>query len=111
MLTALDIAGADVSPSSAVTDTAFPDLQTEKALPLIIRATDGKSGFKNEKRKDRVKISTIVEPDDLEGFFTRYSDVCKSGMSALKRRDRSKRKLKDKKKKKSNAVTEAFRPL
>jgi signal recognition particle subunit SRP14 len=44
-------------------------------------------------------LSTIVEPDALEGFFTRYADICKTGMQALKKRDRSKRKKgKDKKK-------------
>lgn len=37
-------------------------------------------------------MSTVVQPDDLEGFFARYADVCKAGMGALKKRDRSKRK-------------------
>ena len=74
-------------------------MNPENPLPLIVRATDGKSQSKDRtKNKDKVKISTVVQPDDIEGFFTRYADVCKAGMQSLKKRDRSKRK-KDKKKK------------
>ena len=63
----------------------------------MIRATDGKS---QDKRPDRVKLSTIVQPDELEGFFTRYAEIWKAGMSGLKKRDRSGRKAKAKKTKK-----------
>ena len=44
----------------------------------------------------------MVKAEDIDGFFTRYSEVCKAGMGALKKRDRSKRKKKEKKKKKSD---------
>ncbi|TVY89203.1 hypothetical protein LAWI1_G005131, partial [Lachnellula willkommii] len=65
-------------------------------LPLIIRATNGKS---KEKRDKKVKLSTIVEADALEGFFAKYAEVCKTRMSGLKKRDRSKQKEKLKAKK------------
>ena len=52
------------------------------------------------KNKGHVKISTIVQPDDLEGFFTRYADVCKASMLSLRKRDRRKRKADKGKKKK-----------
>lgn len=48
--------------------------------------------MKGEKRDERIKIATIVEAERLEGFFTKYADVCKGGMGALKKRDRSKKK-------------------
>lgn len=66
-----------------------------------MRASDGKStkSDKKTKNKDKVKLSTIVQPHDIEGFFARYADVCKAGMQSLKKRDRSRRK-KDKGKKK-----------
>lgn len=75
-------------------------MSPESSTPtrILIRATDGKSGIKGEKRHERIKISTIVEADALEGFFTRYADVCKGGMGALKKRDRSKKKKKGKSK-------------
>lgn len=76
---------------------------------ILIRATDGntnapnpKSGSKDGKitkknsSKDKVKFSTVVNAADLEAFFTRYADVCKAGMTGLKKRDRSKRKAKGK---------------
>lgn len=74
----------------------FPDLHPPQPLPILIRATDGKSG---DKRKQRVKVSTVVEADALATFFERYADICKAGMTTLKPRDRSKRKGKGKKKK------------
>jgi signal recognition particle subunit SRP14 len=71
-------------------------LQPGQPLPIVIRATDGKS---KRDRASKVKFSTIVQPDDLESFYTRYADSCKAGMAALKPRDRSKKKAKAKKKK------------
>lgn len=69
-------------------DTHPPD-----PLPLIVRATDGKTQDRERnKNPDKVKLSTVVQPDDLEAFYARYADVCKGGMQALKKRDRSKRK-------------------
>lgn len=47
-----------------------------------------------------MKISTLVQPDALDVFFARYAEVCKAGMSGLKKRDRSKAKEKLKAKKK-----------
>lgn len=44
-------------------------------------------------------LSTVVAPDDLDVFFVRYAEACKTGMSGLRKRDRKKGK-KDKKKKK-----------
>ncbi|KAI0121620.1 signal recognition particle 14kD protein [Xylariales sp. AK1849] len=80
----------------ATGDTIFPDLHPPRPLPVLIRATNGKS---KEKRKERLKLSTVVEADALPAFFEKYADVCKAGMTKLKPRDRSKRKGKAKKKK------------
>ena len=87
---------------SKVADDPLWDLHPDNPLPLIVRATDGKSTKKHDKKtknKDKVKLSTIVQPDDIETFFARYAEVCKAGMQSLRKRDRSKRK-KDKGKKK-----------
>jgi signal recognition particle subunit SRP14 len=87
----------------ATTAEAFPDLNPSKPLPIIIRATNGKS---KDQRDQKIKLSTIVETDALEGFFAKYAEVCKLGMSGLKKRDRSKakEKLKAKKKKQGGAA-------
>ncbi|KAF5022778.1 hypothetical protein F66182_5193 [Fusarium sp. NRRL 66182] len=73
-----------------------PDIRPSQPLPLLIRATDGKG---KKERSSKVKLSTVVNPEDLEAFYVRYADVCKTGMTALKPRDRSKKKAKAKKKK------------
>jgi signal recognition particle subunit SRP14 len=39
----------------------------------------------------------VVKPDDLEGFFGKYAEVCRTGMTGLKKRDKSKAKRKKKK--------------
>jgi hypothetical protein len=56
------------------------------------------------KEQGPVKLSTIVQPDDLEAFFIRYAEVCKTSMLSLRKRDRRKRKA-DKGKKKKGADT------
>ncbi|KAH8198237.1 hypothetical protein TruAng_007580 [Truncatella angustata] len=82
----------------ATIDNPLPDLHPAKPLPILIRATNGKS---KEKRKEKlkVKLSTVVEADALPVFFEKYAEVCKAGMATLKPRDRSKRKGKAKKRK------------
>ncbi|KAF2426235.1 signal recognition particle, SRP9/SRP14 subunit [Tothia fuscella] len=83
---------------SSSEDGLFPDFNLSEPVPIIVRATNGK-GKEKRLEGEKVKISTIVEPNEIEGFFTRYADVCKMGMQGMKKRDRSKRKKgKDKKK-------------
>ncbi|OBT64137.1 hypothetical protein VE03_06214 [Pseudogymnoascus sp. 23342-1-I1] len=84
-------APSDAFPTPA--DAPFPDLAPTQPLSLLIRATDGK-------HKSKVRLSTVVTAEALEGFFSRYAEVCKAGMSGLKKRDRSKAKARQKAKKK-----------
>ena len=95
------------SPAAKVADDPLWDLNPPEPLPLVVRATDGRSTQDDKKTKnpEKVKLSTVVQPDDIESFFARYADVCKAGMQSLKKRDRSKRK-KDKGKKKKGAAGE-----
>lgn len=92
------------SDAPSISSTAlFPDLAPSRPFPIIIHATNGKNQKTNKAKK--IKLSTIVESDALEGFYAKYADVCKTGMSNLKKRDRSKakEKLKAKKKKQGGA--------
>ncbi|OJJ48703.1 hypothetical protein ASPZODRAFT_130816 [Penicilliopsis zonata CBS 506.65] len=73
---------------------------------ILIRATDGNTSAPNPKssanggvsktksKASKVKISTVVAADELETFYTRYAEVCKAGMSGLKKRDRKRGKAK-----------------
>ncbi|KAK3113706.1 hypothetical protein LTR53_008742 [Teratosphaeriaceae sp. CCFEE 6253] len=99
--------------SEKIADDPLWDLHPPSPLPLLIRATDGKShtlgpdGTAKGKKKNagKVKLSTVVQPQDLEAFFGRYGEVCKAGMTGLRKRDRRGRK-KDKKKKGGKGVGE-----
>ncbi|KAI2464500.1 signal recognition particle 14kD protein [Annulohypoxylon bovei var. microspora] len=92
----------DQSLPESTSDTIFPDLHPPKPMPVLIRATNAKG---KERRQEKIKISTVVEPDSLPAFFDKYAEVCKSGMTTLKPRDRSKRKGKAKKKKGAPATS------
>lgn len=97
-----DTHNQEATPSADDESHPLADLQTDTPLPLLIRASNGKS---KDKRSEKVKLSTLVEPDALDAFYARYAEVCKGGMAALKPRDRTKRKGKAKKKKFGGAGT------
>lgn len=80
--------------------TPFPDAAPLRPLSLLIHATKER-GSKKDKDYSKTKLSTVVTADGIEAFFTRYAEVCKSGMSGLKKRDRSKAKAKQRAKKKA----------
>ncbi|KAF2134663.1 signal recognition particle, SRP9/SRP14 subunit [Dothidotthia symphoricarpi CBS 119687] len=85
-----------------VADDPLWDTHPTEPLPILIRANNnGSDKRKGTERKDveKITVSTVVKPDDLDAFFVRYAEACRAGMSALKKRDRKKGK-KDKKKKK-----------
>ncbi|KAJ5801115.1 uncharacterized protein N7518_003183 [Penicillium psychrosexuale] len=85
-----------------------PGATTTNSQPsILIRATDGNTNTPNlknaseatkisMKKASKVKLSTIVSPDDIEAFYVRYAEVCKTGMTGLKKRDRRGRKAKTK---------------
>ncbi|KAJ5922329.1 hypothetical protein N7516_010032 [Penicillium verrucosum] len=85
-----------------------PGATTTNSQPsILIRATDGNTNTPNlknasketqisMKKSQKIKLSTIVNPDDIEAFYVRYAEVCKAGMSGLKKRDRRGRKAKTK---------------
>ncbi|KAH7091115.1 signal recognition particle, SRP14 subunit [Paraphoma chrysanthemicola] len=96
-----DSASTPPSPTK-VSDDPLWDTHPESPLPILIRASNnGSAKRKGTDREDisKIVISTVVKPDDLDGFYGRYADACKTGMTGLKKRDRKKGK-KDKKKKK-----------
>lgn len=96
---AITVTGDAASPSSAplttTTSSSSNPQPTAQPAAILIRATDGQS---KEHRAAKVKISTLVQPDDLDAFYARYADVCRAGMTTLKPRDRTKRKKNKKKK-------------
>ncbi|KAL2868632.1 signal recognition particle 14 kDa protein [Aspergillus lucknowensis] len=89
------------------TESTNAEQQTSIPPPILIRATDGNTnapnpkasssqGKEKKKKESKVKLSTVVQPDELETFYTRYAEVCKAGMTGLKKRDRKQKKAKGK---------------
>lgn len=86
-----------------IDSTASSETDFSSRPSILIRATDGNTNAPNPKNNKvekktitKVKLSTIVAPEDLEAFYTRYAEVCKAGMTGLKKRDRKKGKAKGK---------------
>lgn len=89
-------------PTSSLKDTLQDTLQvsdeanTEK-FALLFRATNGSS----DKRK-KVKYTTVVSSEDLDNFWIQYTEVVKTGMSGLKKKDKKKKQKAKKAKKQSD---------
>ncbi|KAK6504052.1 hypothetical protein TWF506_002267 [Arthrobotrys conoides] len=81
-------------PTTAADETS----ETTAPVPILIRATNGKSNDPRHAGK-HIKLSTVVETDQLEAFFTRYAEVCKQGLTGLKKKVRKNKKNKKTKKK------------
>ncbi|KAF2203051.1 signal recognition particle, SRP9/SRP14 subunit [Delitschia confertaspora ATCC 74209] len=97
---------ADTPSTTKQLDDPLWDTHPEHPLPIVIRAMNSKSdkwdgpnrpGVMDRKESKKVKISTMVQPDQLDVFYARYAEVCKMSMTALKKRDRKKRKQKKRK--------------
>ena len=81
--------GVEHETVSAAMEEATSEPDPADPLPIIMRATNGKG---KARRTDRIKIRTVVQPAELDGFFTRYAEICKARMQGLKKRDKSKKK-------------------
>lgn len=90
-------------PEKVRDDPLWDTYHPEQPVPVLVRAQNNKSTKRKDTDRenvDKIKLSTVVQPDQIDAFYTRYAEACKTGMSGLKKRDRKKGK-KDKKKKKT----------
>ncbi|KAF2115479.1 signal recognition particle, SRP14 subunit [Lophiotrema nucula] len=97
-----DTTSAPPSPTKILDDPLW-DTHPENPLPVLIRASNNSSSKRKGTDRediDKIKLSTVVQPEQLDAFYARYAEVGKAGMSGLKKRDKKKKK-KDKKKKKA----------
>lgn len=102
-----DTEGYPPSPTKVADDPLW-DTHPENPVPVLIRANNNKSDKRadtDRENVDKIQLSTVVQPDQLDAFFVRYAEACKAGMSGLKKRDKKKGK-KDKKKKKKGTAAE-----
>lgn len=69
-----------------VLHASTPDV---KKYPILIRVTDG-----NKDKSAKIKLSTVVEPENLDAFWNEYTNVLKTGFVGLKKKAKSKKKAK-----------------
>lgn len=63
--------------------------QNSKRYPILIRVTDG-----NNDKSKKIKLSTVVEPNQLDSFWNEYTNILKAGFIGLKKKSKSKKKSK-----------------
>ncbi|KAF6071384.1 Signal recognition particle 14kD family protein [Candida albicans] len=80
-----------ITPTPKTTTTTTTTINNDSKYPLLIRLSMNSI----QKKKERVKISTVVELDQLNEFWDQYIQILKSGFIGLK-------KKKDKKKSHTN---------
>jgi signal recognition particle subunit SRP14 len=56
---------------------------------ILFRASNG-----DGKKTSKIKLSTVVTPDGLEGFWASYTETVKTGMGGLRKKDKKKKKAK-----------------
>ncbi|KAF2273921.1 signal recognition particle, SRP9/SRP14 subunit [Westerdykella ornata] len=96
------------SADKMIEDPLWDTYHPEQPVPVLIRASNNDSSKRagtERKSVEKIKISTVVQPDQIEEFYARYAEACKAGMSGLKKRDRKKGKKDKKKKKGASAET------
>jgi len=84
-----------------LTQKPMPSTETSESSRTLIRASNGKSKIhRNAKsgKSPKIKLSTVVEAEDLSAFYAKYAEACKKGMEGLRKRDKKKAKAKRKKK-------------
>ncbi|KAK6455024.1 signal recognition particle, SRP9/SRP14 subunit [Scheffersomyces xylosifermentans] len=73
--------------SSNVKQTA---IQNTTTYPILIRVS--LNGKDRKDKKDKVKLSTVVETDRLDQFWTEYVHVIKTGFTGLKKKTKKSKK-------------------
>lgn len=68
-------------------DTEFENTST---YPILIRVSLNGKDIKD--KKDKIKLSTVVETERLDQFWTEYVQVIKTGFVGLKKKEKKKSK-------------------
>lgn len=81
----------DVEESSEINDLSLnvlptTEFGTQQHFPVLIRVS------MNGKNSKKTKLSTVIEVDRLDEFWSEYSQIIKSGFVGLKKKDKKKSK-------------------
>lgn len=91
------VSGISDLPSNVIPQDITPPGTTinHTTYPLLIRVSLNGSDQRKSK-KDKVKLSTVVEPGLVEQFWVEYSQALKTGFMGLKKKEKKKEKKKAK---------------
>ncbi|KAF9939677.1 hypothetical protein BGZ65_009770 [Modicella reniformis] len=71
---------AEEASETATGDSAMKTDDKDKEYPTMVRLAMG----------TKTKISTLVQPNDLDRFMVQYTNIIKTNMDALKKKERKK---------------------
>ena len=71
----------------------IPDdrVQNDTSYPILVRISMNSTNNK-DKKQEKLKISTVVETDQLSQFWQQYIRVLKGGFVGLKKKEKKKTK-------------------
>lgn len=79
--------------SSNVIDTfPFTTIFNTNTYPMLIRVSMNPRRSKEEVTKEKLKLSTVVEANNLDAFWDDYSQVVKNNFVGLKKKEKRKSK-------------------
>lgn len=88
-LTSVDIDGGETSDlSTNVIDYSLPAKNSQK-YPILLRLS--MNGKKKGDKSDKLKLSTVIEVDNLPQFWVNYINVIKSGFVGLKKKEKKRK--------------------
>ncbi|KAL6451574.1 SRP14 Signal recognition particle 14 kDa protein [Candida maltosa Xu316] len=76
-------------PTNVIENDQLPTNET--TYPVLVRVSMNSSDNKKEKQ-NKVKISTVIENNQLEQFWVDYIQILKNGFIGLKKKDKKKNK-------------------
>ncbi|CAK7901193.1 signal recognition particle subunit Srp14p [[Candida] anglica] len=82
--------GINDLPSNVINNEDNHAINTDK-YPILVRVSTSGAGKKSS-NKPKNKISTVVEIDTLDQFWTDYLNVIKNGFVGLKKKEKKKSK-------------------
>ncbi|KAF9996629.1 RNA-binding signal recognition particle subunit srp14 [Entomortierella chlamydospora] len=74
------IRAAEEAAETAAGDSVMKTDEKDKEYPTMVRLTHG----------TKTKLSTLVQPQDLDRFMVQYTNIIKINMDALKKKERKK---------------------
>ncbi|KAG5421350.1 hypothetical protein I9W82_000440 [Candida metapsilosis] len=66
-------------------------IQNNSSYPVLVRVSMNSKNNK-DKKQTKLKLSTVVEPDQLNQFWQQYIRVLKNGFVGLKKKEKKKSK-------------------